>query len=816
MAKLLDKSDFGIEINKYNPNGITIFHVDVDENGKPFDMTYIYANEAIAELEGMRLEDIIGRRFFADVFPGRSLDRLMTHYDAAYLGKVVSYDDVSDELRRYMHVDVFPTGRPGYCISVLGDIEKSVLERVRERKRLEVLVGELEDERRINLQIKDYAAAMGMVYPLAVNMDYKNDSYRMIEYDNFINKTAARSGDIDEFIRVGATTVPDPDVAKEFWRIFNRQAIIDAFAAGKKEVSLRHPQNGDDGRVHYMDTKVICTEYSDERIEGIALSRCVDGERERELALETSIKRAEIIDALATIYSTIMEADLKTHKFRSIKAVSSLDKIISGPNIDNFDEVVNAVTVRFIHPDMIEHMREFLDLSTLSERLENTDTVLTEFKNPRGKWFEARFIAQKRDENGHAVSALYVARDINEEKVRELDYREQLKATAIEAEKANISKTNFLRRMSHDIRTPLNGITGMLHIAKRQRANGESIDDCLEKIQHSTDYLLSIVNNVLDISKLESGSLNLEHKPFDMMQLLQDTLPTIDTNAKENGIELLDGHAEINITHRYVVGSPVHLNRVLMNIASNAIKYNRPGGYLKLYCNELACDGEGATYEIVCEDSGLGMSEEFQKHAFEPFSHEGKETTTSFSGSGLGLSIVRDIVELMGGTVELKSKENVGTTIKVLLTLPLDREHGRAETAENIAEDVDVSGRRALLVEDNDLNMEIARVLLEEMGLVITEAKNGSDAVDTFKNSEPNTFDFIFMDMMMPVMDGIEATKEIRALPREDAEMVPIIAMTANAFAEDRKLCIDAGMNDHIGKPIETKALREIVNRYAR
>ena len=816
MAQLLDKNCFGLDINSYNPNGISVFHVDLDDNGKPFDMTYIYANEAIAELEGKPLNEIIGRRFFADVYPGRSLERLVTHYDAAYLGKVVSYDDVSNELRRYMHVDVFPTGKRGYCFSVLSDIKKDVFEKAQERKELETLVKELEDERRINLQIRDYSTAMGMAYPLAVNMDYKNDSYRMIEYDNFINKTAAYSGNIDEFIRVGATTVPDPDIATKFWQLFNRQAIIDAFAAGKKEVALRHPQMGDDGKIHYMDTKVICTEYSNERIEGIALSKCIDEEHEREIALETSVKRAEIIDALATIYATIFEGDLETHEFRIVKTTDSMKKIAVGFGNNTFDKIEDAVLRRFMHPDMIDHMREFLDLGTLSQRLETADTVLTEYKNPRGKWYEARFIAQRRDKNGHAISVLYVARDINDEKERELNYREQLKTTATDAEKANVSKTNFLRRMSHDIRTPLNGIIGMLHIAERQRDNGESIDESLEKIKHSADYLLSIVNNVLDISKLESGALTLEHNPFDLIQLLQDTMPTIDTNAKENGIELSGGHAEINIKHRYVVGSPVHLNRILMNVASNAIKYNRAGGYIKLCCNEIAYDGKSATYEIVCEDNGLGMSEEFQKHAFEPFSQEGKKTTTSFSGSGPGLSIVKDVVDLMGGTVELKSKESVGTTIKITLTLMLDDNYGKKSEIKKLTGNAELSGRHALLVEDNELNMEIAKVLLEEMGLIITEAKNGFDAFNIFKKSEPHTFDYIFMDMMMPVMDGIEATKEIRALQREDSKTVPIIAMTANAFTEDRQICIEAGMNDHIGKPIDATALRNVVDKYAR
>lgn len=247
-----------------------------------------------------------------------------------------------------------------------------------------------------------------------------------------------------------------------------------------------------------------------------------------------------------------------------------------------------------------------------------------------------------------------------------------------------------------------------------------------------------------------------------------------------------------------------------MNLSSNAVKYNRPGGTVSVYCDEVGCDGERATYQFVCEDTGLGMSEEFQKRAFEPFTQEGKQTITTFSGSGLGLSIVRDIVEMMGGTIDLTSKENVGTRFVITLPLELDQ---AAETAAAPApaRDVDLSGRRALLVEDNELNREIACIMLEEQGIVITEAKNGQEAVDAFASAAPGTFDFVLMDVMMPVMDGLEATRRIRALDHADAASVPIIAMTANAFAEDKRACLEAGMNAHVGKPIDVAVLREAI-----
>ena len=387
-----------------------------------------------------------------------------------------------------------------------------------------------------------------------------------------------------------------------------------------------------------------------------------------------------------------------------------------------------------------------------------------------------------------------------------------LKKSMEEAQRANLSKTDFLRRMSHDIRTPLNGIVGMIHIAQKYTNDSEKLMECRRKVLHSTDYLKDLVNNVLDISKLESGSLILENKPFDLVKLLQKQIIVIETNAYEHGIQFEGGLDISVIKHRYLNGSALYLNRVLMNLVSNAIKYNRPNGKVKLYCTEVSSTKDIATYQFVCEDTGLGMSKEFQKHAFEPFTQEGKETITSFSGSGLGLSIVKDIVELMNGTIELKSEENIGTTFIITIPLKIDYMLEKKRSEESLEKEIDLKGYTALLVEDNELNMEIARILLQDEGMNIIEAKNGKEAVEIFKGSIPNTFDFIFMDIMMPVMDGLEATKQIRKLERFDAKKIPIIAMTANAFDEDRKECINAGMNEHIGKPIDIGELKKIIN----
>ena len=375
------------------------------------------------------------------------------------------------------------------------------------------------------------------------------------------------------------------------------------------------------------------------------------------------------------------------------------------------------------------------------------------------------------------------------------------------AKKANSAKTDFLRHMSHDIRTPLNGIIGMINISERYCGDKEKLYECKAKVMQSMDYLQSLLNNVLDIGRVESGTLQLEHKPFDLIAMLAKQISIVETNAKEYGISFEGGASMSTFHHRYFIGSEEYLNRLLMNLAGNAVKYNRRGGKVILYFNEISSDDKTAVFEFVCSDTGLGMSEEFQKHAFESYAREGKETTNGYSGAGLGLSIVKDIVDRMNGTIKLESKENVGTTFTV--TIPLEIDHNAEKKQQKKVEKPDLSGKSVLLVEDNELNLEIAKMLLEDEKMVVTTAENGEEAVDIVSQSVPGRFDFIFMDIMMPVMDGLEAARQIRTLNRKDTKEIPIIAMTANAFQDDIRDCIDAGMNAHIAKPIDSKKIED-------
>lgn len=527
-------------------------------------------------------------------------------------------------------------------------------------------------------------------------------------------------------------------------------------------------------------------------------------------ALDEATKRTEIVSAIATLYITIIYANVKERTYELLEGYDLVQKILGQKG--KIDDVMERISTAFAALEGREKYREFLDFDTLAERLRNTNSVSIEFMGVNGEWRLSRFIVKSRDAQGNVVDVLYVARDITEEKSRELMYQKQLKASMEDAHRANLSKTDFLRRMSHDIRTPLNGIVGMIHIAEKYDNDVVKLRECRQKVLQSTEYLQNLINNVLDISKLESGSLVLEHKSFDLAELLSNNLTVVAMSAYENGVRFEGGVEASTIRHRYLIGSPVHLSRVLMNLSSNAIKYNHFHGTVNVHCEELSDDGNRAVFQFVCSDTGLGMSEEFQKHAFDAFAQEGKQSTTTFSGSGLGLAIAKDIVELMGGTIELESEENVGSTFT--FTVPFEIDYlveNNDSQKNNCSQGMDLSGKRVLLVEDNAINMEIAHAILEEEHLNITEAKNGKEALEIFRNSKLNEYDVIIMDVMMPVMDGLEATKAIRMLEREDAKKIPIIAMTANAFEEDRKACLDAGMDEHIGKPIDIPLLKRTI-----
>ncbi|MFR7898809.1 MAG: ATP-binding protein [Ruminococcus sp.] len=396
-----------------------------------------------------------------------------------------------------------------------------------------------------------------------------------------------------------------------------------------------------------------------------------------------------------------------------------------------------------------------------------------------------------------------------QEQEKDEKYKAELLIAAKKAEAANEAKTEFLQRMSHDIRTPINGICGMVNMADHYADDMEKQTEYRTKVKEASNLLLELVNDVLDMSKLESGEIVLEEIPFNLSSISREVLVVIEQMAAEQNIRIVWEKKEI--THRDLIGSPGYVKRVMMNILSNAVKYNRENGHIYISCMEIPSgQPEMTTMEFVCRDTGIGMTEEFQKHIFEPFAQEHTGSRTKFAGTGLGMPISKKLVEKMGGTITFESEEGIGTTFVIRVPFKIDLDADKREEQKDVSEK-SIKGLHILLAEDNELNMEIAEFVLQNEGADVTKAWNGQEAVELFRKSEPGEFDVILMDIMMPVMNGYEATKMIRSLDREDAKTIPIIAMTANAFTEDRIRAKEAGMDEHVAKPVDVELLIKVI-----
>ncbi len=529
-----------------------------------------------------------------------------------------------------------------------------------------------------------------------------------------------------------------------------------------------------------------------------------------ENALAEANLNSEIIGTISKIYWLIYRIDLVEKTYEEISAAQETHKLTGrmGYIADIFEQMCDKI-VSDEHKQM---MQEFWNISTLAERLKDTESVAVEYKTRSGSWNRAMIIAKKRDNDGSVSNALYVVQRIDLEKQKEIEYKQKLMETAEDARRANMAKTDFLRRMSHDIRTPINGIRGMISIAEHFHDDLKKQAECREKVKEASGFLLDLVNNILDMNKLESGAIVLEHKPFNLLDVLQEINNIAQMNAGLRGLKVSVDHAKVK--HCHLVGSPVHLKQILQNIDGNAVKYNRDGGSVSFSAAEIACANGIATYKFVCRDTGRGMSKDFITHAFEPFAQEDSSARTAYMGTGLGLPIAKQLVEMMGGTIEVESELNVGTTFTTTIPFEIDTDHEKENALQESIPYGDLSGVRVLLVEDNELNTEIAEFILENAGMDVTTASNGKEAVERFASSEEDRFDLILMDVMMPVMDGLSAARTIRAMKRKDAQKIPIFAMTANAFSDDVAESRRAGMNEHLSKPLDEAEMMRAIRRY--
>ena len=662
----------------------------------------------------------------------------------------------------------------------------------------------------------------------------------------------------------------------------------------------------------------------------------------REARLREAQEHTEVISALSTIYSTIFRADVDTHDYEILTSVPLMGTVAK--TIGNFDDVKEQIISAFMAPESQAPMREFLDLDTLADRLEKINTVTTEYKDSSGEWFKSRFIVKRRDENGVVKEILYVCRNNTDEKIKEIEQQNQLAHALMAAQQANKAKSTFLNSMSHDIRTPMNAIIGFTALAQTHMDDPSQVQDYLAKISTSSTHLLSLINDVLDMSRIESGTVKLDERPIHIPDLLHDLRTMIQglTNSKNQNL-YIDTQ---DVLHEDVIADRLRLNQVLINIIGNAVKYTQPGGDIIIRLLEKpSAKQHYRTYEFSVKDTGIGMTKEFKEHIFESFSRERNSTTSGIQGTGLGMAITKNIVDLMGGEITVESEEGKGSTFTVVLDMKLAAEpvlrdpipalkgarvlvadddlntcksvsqmlrdiemrpdwtasgreaviraqeaaeikdeykvyiidylmpdmngvetvrrirrvisedvpiivltaydwsdfeaeareagvtafvskplfmselrsvlanpSGKGDNKDKKTKNYDYSGKHVLLVEDNELNREIATAILEDVNMKVDTAVDGAEAVEIMHKADENKYDLIFMDIQMPKMDGYTATREIRTLTNNRKANIPIVAMTANAFEEDKIKSLEAGMNAHISKPISMEAIADVLD----
>lgn len=522
-------------------------------------------------------------------------------------------------------------------------------------------------------------------------------------------------------------------------------------------------------------------------------------------------RQYEIIRSISHIYLLTLVVDVQKQQYTILKHPAGWDR-------SDRSGVIDRQFLRKLSGNVSEEFREgyltFIDTATLPERLSTFGYVEYDYQDVSGEWFNDKIVPQEQDTAGNFHLYILVRMSIQEQKKAELENQQKLRAAAQREALANQAKTDFLHRMTHDVRTPINVILGMLEICDRNPDDAELLKSCRAKSKSAAEYLLELVNDILNVNKLDAADPTEHTEAFVLADEVQKLYLIAEERAKAADITL----APPTITGESLPleGNPLYLRQIMMNIVNNAVRYSHSGGVVRFSVSEMPrAEAPGfAEVRFVCEDHGIGMTREFQQTMFEPFAQEMDTVISHSDGVGLGLSIVQKLVKKLGGTISVDSEKGVGTRFEIVL--PYKYADAPTENAPTETDKFSLRGLTLLLAEDNKLNMEVANMLLTQAGATLIKAYNGKEALDCFASSAVGTIDVVLTDMFMPVMDGLEATKRIRALDRPDARTTPIIAMTASLFEEDREACMDAGMTGFLSKPLDMEQLIQTISQQIR
>lgn len=674
--------------------------------------------------------------------------------------------------------------------------------------------------------VVDYVATQSLSYEAFNNAYVTKNLIRVMEIAGEVARTIERDGSVDN-----ATL-------KQYADQFNVSALIvtdasgnlvsesstdgvgyESLAAYLKEAPVlevaSHPLKSYTARITLADDSVAdigCV--TRQGSEGIVIA--VRHQSAKAVASNT-LKLQSLLDGYETIDSgnIVIENDAKVVATNAVKPTTSgafVLPVTDATIVDSIKERCLAGRVSLVNANGEWYLgtfgkaRQFYVYTYTSARryFETVAVVVASVLVLYGGAIAATALAHRHAERQRLTDLL----------LQERDYGDKLAKAAREASSANSAKTEFLRRMSHDLRTPINGIRGMVEVGDANADDLQKQTECRSKIWTASGLLLDLANEALDMSRLESGQVDLDLVPTNLVVLNREVCDILERQAEERLVTIICDQQTLD--HPYARVSATHLKRLLVNIAGNAVKYSRRGGYVRLACREVEPVDGVPIYEYTIADNGIGMSEQFQQHLYEPFSREEQRVEGASSGTGLGAPIAKQLVELMGGTMSFTSTLGQGTTFTIRLPFEQCKRSEIPQAVRVDAVDVDaVRGLRVLLVEDNELNAEIAQFTLDRAGAIVTHVKDGESAVETFAASAPHEYDVVLMDIMMPGIDGLEATRQIRALEREDAATTPIIAVSANAFAEDRRLSREAGMDAHLSKPVSSRELVEALAHIA-
>ena len=799
----MSNNDFSVSMFDNSPLLFGVIHVELDAEGQPEDWTFLYCNQALADMEGYPIEELIGRRHF-ELFPHAECSRLQPYYTAAYRKQAVEFDTVSEATGRALHINCIPMQEEGCCACLLNPR--------REQQYRERLESENAAMRNVHLAL--VSGAWKLQYNEKgelTHCGWSNTMRKMLGFES--------QEDFPNTFEAWAKLLHPEDKAATLKEYYD--TVMDY--TGEKTYDVEHRVQNKDGSYHWYRAAGRLSRRADGSpisFNGVFIN--VDEKHELNLRLHRVLEEAEaarneamidheIISAVSRMYFSVYRIDLPRDFYEEISSDNSVHRLTGheGRAQRKLKEIANTI----VAPAYRESVLRFFDLSTIVERLADTYTVEIEYLAMDGNWHEARFIEKKRDETGTLTHILYVTRIVSKVKQRELE-QERLQIAYKAAESANEAKTNFLLNMSHDIRTPMNAILGYTRLMRNELTDPQMLH-YQNMIEQSGELLLSILNNVLDMARIESGKMELDEDYHEAGNIITAVSKVFETEARKKNLKFV---RTVNVQHTHILCDTTKMQEVFTNLISNAVKYTPPGGTVTMTTEELPCDREGwCCIRLTIEDTGIGMSKDFLPQLFDSFSRERNTTMGKIGGSGLGMSIVKALVELMGGKIEVESELGKGTKFTVTLWHKVvDPEAYNRQMQPEADTAIDFHGRRILLAEDNELNAEIAIALLEDMGFTVDWVTDGLLCVDKLEHVPEGTYDLILMDIQMPNVDGYKATRIIRQLPNKKRACIPIVAMTANAFDEDRRKAVAVGMNGHISKPVAFDKIKQTLTEILR